>query len=233
MLNISYIIPLVCFWQTLTNNLSKHKQEAISNNIISFIHCLLFIVHHHYDYNIDYAVHMSMGYYMYDLMYIFSSIYKLKSIDEIKTRFPFIIHHFIGIYLLNETLKGEHKIHLLSGYNILETSNIMLYVSYHLHKEYPNYFKLHVVSEFFQLLWYFYFRIIHFSLFAYTNKVYFLKFNLTMKLVIGALYCMGIIWSYKLVKKNIKNYSIIKGSYGKLYMNNGCSTLLDSKSNND
>ena len=136
MLNIGYIIPLVCFWNTITNQISKYNQELISNNIVSLIHCLLFTAHHNYDYNVDYAAHMSIGYYAYDLIYIITCIYKVKSKDEFKRRFPFILHHVIGIYLLTASQTGESKYHILYGYNVLETSNIMLYVSYHIHKNY-------------------------------------------------------------------------------------------------
>ena len=140
MLNIGYIIPLICFWHTITNEISKYKHLDISNNIISLIHCLLFMVHHDNDYNVEYAVHMSIGYYVYDLIYIVSCIYKSRSKDELNRRYPFIIHHFIGLYLLNACISetGESKFHLLYGYNLLEKSNIMLYVSYYLHKEYAN-----------------------------------------------------------------------------------------------
>jgi hypothetical protein len=211
MLNISYIIPLICFWHTITNEISKYNQESISNNIASLIHCLLFTAHHNYDYNVDYAVHMSIGYYIYDLLYIFTCIYRVKSKDEFKRRFPFIIHHLIGIYLLNASQTGESKYHLLYGYNILETSNIMLYVSYHLHNKYANYLHLNIISEFFQLLWYSYFRIIKLSSFIYTSQTFFLQFYLTTRVVIIILHFMGIIWSYKLVKKNIKNFNVLKG----------------------
>jgi hypothetical protein len=228
MLNISHIIPLICFWNTITNEISKYKQEVVSANIVSLIHCLLFMAHHNYDYNLDYAVHMSMGYYTYDLMYIFTCIYKLKSKDEFKRRFPFIIHHLISIYLLKSSLlMGESKEHLLHGYNILETSNIMLYISYHLHKEYGNYLHLNIISEFFQLLWYSYFRIIIFSSFMYTNKTFFFQLDLVTQFIVIILHCMGITWSYKLVKKNIKNFNALK----KLYGYGGCSALLDSKCN--
>jgi len=233
MLNISYIIPLICFWNTITNEISKYKQEVVSNNIVSLIHCLLFMVHHNFDYNIDYAVHMSMGYYTYDLLYIISCIYKLKSKDEFKRRFPFIIHHFIGIYLLNASISGseESKEHLLHGCNILETSNIMLYISYHLHKEYANYLQLNIISEFFQLLWYSYFRVIKFSLFTLVNKNHFYNFRYRTQCVIIMLYFMGILWSYKLVKKNIKNFNALKQLYGYGYGYGGCSASIDSKCN--
>ena len=213
MLNIGYIIPLICFWHTITNEISKYNQELISNNIVSLIHCLLFTAHHNYDYNVDYAVHMSIGYYIYDLLYIFTCIYRVKSKDEFKRRFPFILHHLIGIYLLNASQTGESKYHLLCGYNILETSNIMLYVSYHLHKNYVNYVHLNIISEFFQMLWYSYFRIIKLSSFIYANQTFFLQFHSTTRGVIIILHFMGIIWSYKLVKKNIKNFNVLKGIY--------------------
>ncbi len=214
MLNISQIIPLICFWSTVTNEISKYKQEVVSNNIVSFISCLLFMAHYNYDYNVDYAVHMSIGYYTYDLMYIISCIYKLKPKDELKKRYPFIIHHIFAIYLLKQSLLSESKEHLLCGYNILETSNVMLYISYHLHKEYENYLHLNIISEFFQLLWYSYFRIIKFSLYVYNNNIHLFQFYFSTKVLIFAIYCMGVIWSYKLIKKNIKNFNTIKQLHG-------------------
>jgi hypothetical protein len=215
MLNISYIVPLICFWNTLTNEISKYKQLDVSNNIISLIHCLLFMVHHDNHYNVEYAVHMSIGYYIYDLIYIISSLYKSKSKDEFNRRYPFIIHHFIGLYLLNACISdtGESNFHLLYGYNILEKSNIMLYVSYHLHKEYASYFHLNIISEFFQVLWYFYYRIIKLSSFTFNNKTHFFHFRYPTQVVIIILYFMGIVWSYKLIKKNIKNFNMIKRLY--------------------
>lgn len=223
MLNFSCIIPLICFWHTITNEVSKYKQLDVSNNIISLIHCLLFMVHHNFDYNLDYAVHISIGYYMYDLAYITSCIYKSRSKDEFNRRYPFIIHHFIGLYLLNacifDTHTGESKFHLLYGYNLLETSNVMLYISYHLHKEYANYFHLNIMSEFFQLIWYSYYRVFKFFIFVCKNKTYFFQFRHPTQIFIIILYLMGIIWSYKLVKKNIKNFNVLKQIYNFKYNN--------------
>jgi hypothetical protein len=232
MINLGYIIPLICFWNTITNEISKYKQELISSNIVSLIHCLLFMAHHNYDYNLDYAIHMSIGYYTYDLIYIFTCIYKVKSKDEFKRRFPFIIHHLFGIYLLKLSLIGKSKEQILYGYNILETSNVMLYVSYHLHKEYGNYLHLNIMSEFFQLLWYSYYRVIKFLLYIHDNKAQYFQFHSTTQFVIVALYFMGVIWSYKLVKKNIKNFNTLKEMYGYGGCCGGCATtLIDSKCN--
>jgi hypothetical protein len=224
MLNFGYIFPLVCFWNTITNEISKYKQEVISNNIVSLIHCLLFMAHHNYDYNVEYTVHASIAYYTHDLLYIMSMIYKFKSGSELKKRYPFIIHHIFAIYLLKHslTIERESREHLLHGYNILEMSNVMLYVSYHLQKEYGNYLHLNIISEFFQLLWYSYFRIAKFSFYVFNNNTHFFQFHLATQCVIFAIYCMGIVWSYKLVKKNIKNFNALNELYR---YKNGCSEL--------
>jgi hypothetical protein len=214
---LSYIIPLLCFWNTITNEVSKYKQEDVSNNIVSFIHCLLFILHYNYDYNLNYATCMSIAYYVHDLLYIISSVYKNRNGNDLKKRYPFILHHIFAIYLLKHSLteEKESREHLLHGYNILEMSNVMLYISYHLHKEYENYFHLNIISEFFQFLWYSYFRIAKFSLYVYNYKtLFFFNFTLSTQVVIFIIYCMGIIWSYKLVNKNIKNFNYLRELHG-------------------
>jgi hypothetical protein len=217
MLNISYIIPLICFWITIKSVISKYKNELISNNIVSMIHCLLFIICYNYNYDLNYTVHMSIGFYIFDSIIILSSIYNnwKFQLDQNKfTRYlPFIIHHIIGFYLLYLSLQNENKQLILYGYNILETSNIMIYVTYHLHKEYANYLTLNIISEFIQLLWYSYFRIIKFSLLIYQNQINYFNFCLVTQLFICGLYFMGVLWSYKLLKKNIINYTILHKLY--------------------
>lgn len=217
MLNINYIIPLICFWITIKNVILKYKHELISNNIVSMIHCLLFITCYNYNYDLNYAIHMSIGFYIFDLIFILSSIYNnwKFQLDQNKfTRYlPFIFHHIISFYLLYASLQNENKQLLLYGYNILETSNIMIYVTYHLHKEYANYLTLNIISEFIQLLWYSYFRIIQFSLFIYYNQIHYFNFCLVTQLLICGLYFMGVLWSYKLLKKNIINYTILHKLY--------------------
>jgi hypothetical protein len=213
MLNISYIIPLICFWNSILKETLKYKQESTAKNIVHLIHSLIFILHHNYNYNIDYAIHISIGFYTYDLMYIISSILKMKIKNDFIKHFPYIIHHLIAIYLLNASFITESKQILLGGYNILEMSNIMLYVSHHIHKEYNDHLEMNAASEFIQLLWYSYFRMIKFFSFVYENKIYFFRFNFTTQTVIVMLYFMGVIWSYKLTKKNINNYHRLKQLY--------------------
>ncbi len=232
MFNINYIIPFVCFWQTISTEISKYKPVTVSANICNFLNSIFFIVHHHYNYNLDYVTHISIGFYTYDLLYMFSYIYKANANananKEFKRHLPYILHHLAGIYLLHEALTGDIKEHLLNGYNILETSNIMLYISYHLHKEYANYMYLNIISEFIQLIWYSYYRIVYFSLYIYKIKSDILQVCLTTQCFIFAVFCMGVAWSYKLSKKNVKNFNALKDQYGNEY---GPSITPDSKLN--
>lgn len=204
MLNIGYLLPIICFWRTISTEISKHKEDspAITNNIVSFIHCVSYIVHYNYDYNLDYAVHMSIGFFIYDLIYIFSNL------DRKQT--PFILHHIAGICVLNAALTSASKEHILYAYNIIEKSNIMIYISYYLHKQYAEYVRLNMISNFMQLLVYSYFRLIQLSLYIYSNKVLFYQLQFMTQFLIVAIYCMGLAWSHRLLKRNIANFYIVR-----------------------
>ena len=107
----------------------------------------------------------------------------------------------------------EIKELILYGYNFLEMSNIMLYVSHHIHKEYNDHLEMNAASEFIQLLWYSYFRIIQFFSFVYEHKIHFFRFNFSTQTVIIIIYFMGVLWTCKLTKKNINNYNKLKQMY--------------------
>lgn len=215
-MNIEYIIPIVTFWHTISTEIMKYQPPSIANNLVSFIHCITFIGHYNYDYNLDYAIHISIGFYAYDLFYIFSQMYaaraaaraKMTSCDRtetLKKQTPFIIHHIVGMGILYATLTGESREHILGGYVILEKSNIMIYVSYYIHKQYAEYQRLNGLSEFIQLLFYAYYRLVALSLFIYDNRDTFFQFHFTTQLMILGIYCMGFAWSTRLLKRNIAN----------------------------
>ena len=212
-MNIEYIIPLVTFWHTISTEFMKYQPPAIANNLVSFIHCITFIGHYNYDYNVEYAVHISIGFYAYDLFFIFSQMYaaaraKTTSCDRtetLKKHTPFIVHHIVGMGILYATLTGESREHILGGYIILEKSNIMIYISYYIHKQYAEYQRLNGLSEFIQLLFYAYYRLIALSLFIYDNRDTFFQFHFTTQLMILGIYGMGFAWSTRLLKRNIAN----------------------------
>jgi len=214
-MNVGFLIPIVCFWHTVSTEIAKYKPPAITNNIVSFIHCISFIGHYHYDYNLDYATHISIGFYIYDLFYIWSCITTATATTskEFKRRVPFILHHLAGMYILNASLREDIQEHVLYAYHILEKSNIMIYISYHLHKEYAQYVRLNIFSEFAQLLIYSYYRLIELSLFVYYRRNHFFQFPYMIQFLITAVYCMGFMWSYNLVRKNVRNfYSVRKAA---------------------
>ena len=218
-MNIEYILPLVAFWHTISSQIATYKPPAIANNMVSFIHCISFIGHYNYDYNMSYAIHISIGFYFYDLLYIFSQICKEKS--ELKQRAPFVIHHIAGIYVLNAILLGESQEHILGGYIILEKSNIMLYISYYLRKQYAEYYNLNILSDFIQLLSYSYYRLFALSSFIYNNRVPFSQFHFMTQFLIIGIYCMGYAWSYRLFQKNIANYNTLLVARSKKYSSAG------------
>ncbi len=213
MLHIEYLLPLIAFWRTITSEIRKYKDDhAVANNIVCAIHSFVYIIHYNYNYNMNYAIHASAGYYIYDLFYIFQCIRSLSSSSathQIQQRIPYIIHHLIGIYLLYDTLISDNTEPLLHAYYLLEVSNIMIYVSYHLHKEYLTYKTVISFAEFIQLLWYSYYRVYLFSNFLYYNQARFFEFSRFSQCFIVILYTMGIMWSCKLAKRNIGNYLAI------------------------
>jgi hypothetical protein len=222
-MNIEYILPLVTFWRTISTQIMKYHPPNIANNAVSFIHCLTFIAHYNYDYNLNYATHISIGFYAYDLLFIFSRLYQKPIKDELKQRAPFIMHHIAGICLLNATLTGEsNEQQILGGYIILEKSNIMLYISYYLHKQYTEYYKLNVLSDFIQIIVYSYYRVFALSLFLYNNKTHFFQLHLMTQILIMVIYSMGFAWSYRLLKKNIANiYAVRSLTRSKKYSSDG------------
>ncbi len=212
MLHIEYLLPLLAFWRTITSEIRKYKPDhAVANNIVCAIHSFVYILHYNYHYNMDYAIHASIGYYIYDLFYIFQCIRASSSSSsatthQLQQRAPYIIHHLIGTYLLYDTLMSDNTGPLLESYYFLEASNLMVYISYHLHKEYRAYNTVISFAEFVQLLWYSYYRVYRFSSLLYNDQPRFFEFSRISQCFIVILYTMGIVWSCKLVKRNIANY---------------------------
>lgn len=217
-MNIEYIIPIVTFWHTISTEIKKYQPPAIANNLLGLIHCISFIGHYNYDYNLDYAIHISIGFYAYDLFFIFSQIHAARAraramtmscdrdLDQtLKKHTPFIVHHIVEMSILYATLAGESREHILGGYIILEKSNIMIYVSYYIHKQYAEYQRLNGLSEFIQLLFYAYYRLVALSLFLYDNINTFFQFHFTTQVMILGIYGMGFAWSTRLLKRNIAN----------------------------
>ena len=98
---------------------------------------------------------------------------------------------------------------MLHGYYILETSNIMLYVSYHVRKEYADRKQLIMLSELVQLGWYTYYRIFKLTAFLYSIRAEVFQLGIGGCAMIATMYAMGVLWSYKLLIKNMRNCKTI------------------------
>jgi hypothetical protein len=207
MFNIGYIIPIIMSFHLLLLELVKYKKEEVSKNIIHFIHGLIFILYHNYSSDMVYITHVSIGFYTYDLIYLFTSILKDKS--KAGKYSTYIIHHLITINILCYSFYCLYFASILNGLYLLEMSNIMLYISYHIYKEYENY-KLIYATDFIQLIWYSYYRVIKILLFIFSIKNELLDSHVSLPIMIFIIYLMGMSWSYKLLIKNIKNFKSFK-----------------------
>jgi hypothetical protein len=211
MVNLLFLFPIITFWHSLANEITKYKSTDMANNSISFLHCLLYIVHYHYEYNLDYMLHISIGYYIYDLLYQITLIsrYKTSTINELAIHGSFILHHLFGIYLIVETFTSDYKMIRLAGYNLMEVSNIMLYVSYYITpSEYGDKLEntsIIILSDLVYFLWYAYFRVVLFSNLIYENLHPFFELSILSQTVIAMLYFMGVAWSCKLFADNVRN----------------------------
>lgn len=161
----------------------------------------------------NYALHVCFGFYIYDIFYIFQCIRaatgSASSSAQIRRQHaPYILHHLIAMYLLYDTITTPYNTGpLLESYYFLEASNVLLYLSYHIHKEYPSHQSLISFTEFAQLLWYSYYRVYRFSMLLYYNQPRFFEFTRVSQVAIIVIYVMGVAWTCKLAKRNIGNYT--------------------------
>jgi hypothetical protein len=208
MLNFYPIVILLSFWHLSFYILCKFFDTAISKNIVHFIHALLFVIYYDTNYDKYYLNYVSFSFYFYDLLYILLQLVTQK--NSLNRHAPYIIHHFIAIYGLYLSSQNIAMNIILDIYYILEKSNFMLYLAYHVNKKpFKNIYLIYSV-EFIQYFWYTYFRVIVFSRYLFYNKEEIYSHNIILSyILLASLYFMGVYWSYSLFKKNIKNISLL------------------------
>lgn len=221
-MNIEYIIPLVTFWHTISTQIAKYTPLQLANNAVSLIHGVSFIAHYSYNYNIYYTVHASIAFFIYDLFYILRYIFviyrrdddnhPLKYKDELNKKLPYIAHHIAAIYCMYSAMTLDNGDKIIDSIFILEKSNIMIYVSYHLHKQYREYTRTNAISEFVQLMTYTYYRIFVLSRFVYDSRASVFTYPYITQFLILLVCSMGYAWSYRLLMKNIANYDMIRAT---------------------
>ena len=204
MLHLTHLIPIMAAWHLSFTEISKYKPAHISKNMNHLLHTLIFMMHYTQNYEMEHAIHISIGFFSYYIIYMVRR-------DGILRNVSYILHHGIAIYLLNLTwIEPICAEHMLKGYSILESSNIMLYVSYHVQKEWPDRKAWIRASEFVQLLWYVYYRIFNFTGFLYQIREEVIMLGICGSAMIAAVYLMGATWSCKLIMKNAQHVAAIK-----------------------
>jgi hypothetical protein len=217
MFKIEYVIPVIMSYHLLFLELLKYKKEEVSKNIVSAINGFVFMICHSFNRDHLYITHAVIAFYVYDLIYlIYSTIISLHSYDKDKDKekekekqkkiVPYMVHHILTIIVWYNILYTQKILILWGGYYILEKSNIMLYFSYHIHKEYKNNNDLLFVTDFIQLVFYSYYRVIELSFYLYGVRYQIYEEGLIVSISLAIIYIMGIVWSYRLVTLNIKNY---------------------------
>lgn len=205
MLHPTYLIPIMAAWHLSFTEISKHTSAPpISKNLNHLLHTVIFMLMYAQTYKVEIALHISIGFFSYDIIYMVRR-------DGILRNVHYIMHHGIAIYLLNFTFIQPNRAEsILKGYSILESSNIMLYVSYHVQKQWPHRQAWIRTSEFIQLLWYMYYRIFKFTGFLYQFREEVLLLGICGAAMVAALHLMGVMWSYKLIIKNVQHVLAIK-----------------------
>jgi hypothetical protein len=222
MLNLSHVIPIMATWHLAFMEISKHKSEAVSKNLNHLLHTLIYIAHYTCDYNVIYATQISIGFYLYDTLYLMRSAVQMFCVvsaekimhtkmpaPSIAPIAPYLLHHAIAICMLNMAINDPmHTEFILHAYYILATSNIMLYVSDHVHKECADR-KLVMLSELVQFVWYTHYRIFKLSAFLYDSHAEAFQLGICACAMIATLYAMGVAWSHQLFVKNMRNCKTI------------------------
>jgi len=201
----------VLFWHLSFLLINKyHKYHDISKNINHLIHALLFVIFHKTltVTMIPYLIDLSIGFYIYDVFFIFFKLIIHK--DKFLKHIPYLIHHslaFFGLFLAKDI---QLQSYTLTYYYLLEYSNFMIYISYHINKRYPEYKNLVLVTQCFQYIWYSYFRIGRFIIYTTQISDVILEQHISIYLVLFTLFSMGLIWSYNLFLKCFRELSLTK-----------------------
>ena len=95
MLHPTHLIPIMAAWHLSFTEISKHTSAPpISKNMNHLLHTLIFLLHYAHNYEMEHAVHVSIGFFSYDIIYMVLH-------DGIRRNASYLLHHGITLYLLN------------------------------------------------------------------------------------------------------------------------------------
>lgn len=208
MLHYFLILVSVFGWGAALHFLGHYnKNLAIVKNWVHALHATYFVICYKLITAPDWinaSILGCIGFYTFDTLHL---LRQCCINGSIKKNAMFLIHHSIanyGLFIAYTDLSQQAII--LHVYYLFESSNFLLYASYHIHKSYPDYKNAILISECFQFAWYSYYRIIRFSLFYIHN--YTILNNLVLHLGVFIIFLMGVFWSWTLFKKCAKGLMI-------------------------
>jgi len=180
-----------CFWGIVYASLLEFFPKKRARNYTSFLHSVSCVVlTSFYKINYDILYNLSLGYFIYDTIFIL--LYSLKR-EQL-----YLYHHGVMFVVLKELHHKEQNI-LVSILKIGELSNFFTYIVYDMLKQ-NIVFYIEIV-ELIQLLWFGYFRI------YISTILLFSKFNILKELLsfypLLSLYSLGYIWTFGQFKKLI------------------------------
>ena len=207
--NIIFFLFSTGLWPSIFIIVKKYNNNsAIVKNYIHFLHAILFVAFYkNFDHSIlSYPIIFSLGFYICDMGYI---VYCIINDGNFKKQLPYIVHHIIAIYGLYFALTDYCRQEIMHFYYLLEYSNFLLYISYHIQKSYPNHKNLILVSECFQFVWYSYYRIIRFLIYLFQIQNEYYGAYFCIQLIVIILFGMGAFWSFSLFKKCLNGLHIM------------------------
>ena len=172
----------------------------INKNNISFIHCLicsLLAYNNCTTPNYIYLYYFSSSYFIWDMAYI---LYNKQLSNSL-----YIYHHLVSLWALYALIQGNNSKLINYVFLLSETSNIFNFLVYHLIKIKSRKSIINVFSII-QLLWFFYFRLIHISSLVYDN--FFLVEDRLFAYTLGTIHILSGVWVYKqftTLKANLLN----------------------------
>lgn len=207
--SIIFYVASLLFWPSCYHVVSLYNgKPELVKNFVHLLHAFLFVsLYKCLDHNIiNYPIILSLGFYTVDLSFIFHSL--LVKHEKCSRHLPYIIHHIIANYGLLLALTEYYREQIMYFYYILEYSNFLLYLNYHIRRDYSNYKNLLLVIECFQFIWYTYFRIIRFLIYWYHIRNDFFDTYFPVQCMTIVLFGMGAFWSFNLFKKCLKSLKI-------------------------
>lgn len=188
-----FLLLSLIFYSIFIFKYYKNKNYKIINEFVHLFHTLTtiyLIMNESYNYTI-----------LLNLAFYFVDTIKLVIFDNFK-KLNFIFHHILTLYTLYNIYYDSNNIrlHTIEILYILEYSNIMLYINNIVYNITKNKYIITFMSIK-QFLWYSICRIIFFGNIIYNKYNTIIEQNLSIKIIIGCIYLIGVIWSILLFKR--------------------------------